>query len=290
MKIHRVDTRRCQVGEGALWCAEEQALYFLDITGRQVHRYDPAARRTRSWATPDNAGSMALRAGGGVVVAMKDEVHGLDLATGRFTPLAKLDGAAARATFNDGKVDRRGRYAIGLCDTDMSDPQPIGGLYALDADHRFRELDRGIHFSNSPCWSPDGSTLYFSDSLTHSVFAYDYDLETGTAANKRLFADTSALGGMPDGATTDSDGLVWMAIFRAGKIVAFRPDGRVERAIETPVRLAVSVAFGGANLDQLYFTTIDPTFFGEAAEDGAGEVYVVEGLGARGVPEPRYAG
>jgi sugar lactone lactonase YvrE len=290
VQIHRVDTRRCQVGEGALWRQDEQALYFLDITGRKVHRYDPAAGATRSWDTPGPAGSMALRQGGGVVVAMKDEVHALDLETGAFTPLARLEGASPRATFNDGKVDRRGRYAIGLCDTDMADPQPIGGLVSLSADHRFRELDRGIHFSNSPCWSPDGATLYFSDSLPNAVYAYDYDQETGTASNRRLFADTTELGGMPDGATTDRDGLVWMAIFRAGKIAAFRPDGGLERVVEMPVRLAVSVAFGGPKLDQLYVTTIDPTFFGEAAEDGAGEVYVVEGLGACGVEEPLYAG
>jgi L-arabinonolactonase len=289
VKIHRVDTQRCQVGEGAVWAADEQALYFLDITGRKVHRYDPNAGATRSWETPGNVGALALRRGG-VALAMKDEVQALDIASGRFELLARLAGAPARATFNDGKVDRRGRFAIGLCDTDMSDPQPIGGLYSLGADHRFRELDAGIHFSNSPCWSPDGATLYFSDSLKNAVYAYDYDLETGAAANRRLFADTTALGGMPDGATTDRDGLVWMAIFRAGKVVAFRPDGRVEREVATPVRLAVSVAFGGADLDQLYVTTIDPTFFGEPAEDGAGEVYVIEGLGARGVPEPRFAG
>ncbi|CAN7436505.1 SMP-30/gluconolactonase/LRE family protein [Phenylobacterium sp. LjRoot219] len=290
MQIHRVDTRRCMVGEGALWYADEQALYFLDITGRKVHRYDPAAGTTRSWETPSAVGAMALRQRGGAVVAMKDAVWGLDLATGDFAPIAQLEGAPARATFNDGKVDRRGRFAIGLCDSDMSDPQPIGGLYSLGADQRFRELDRGIHFSNSPCWSPDGATLYFSDSLKNAVYAYDYDLETGAAANRRLFADTTALGGMPDGATTDRDGLVWMAIFRAGKVVAFRPDGRVEREVAMPVRLAVSVAFGGANLDQLYVTTIDPSFFGEPAQAGGGEVYVIEGLGVRGVPEPRFAG
>jgi sugar lactone lactonase YvrE len=233
---------------------------------------------------------MALRQRGGAAVAMKDTVYALDFETGRCEPLAKLEGAPARATFNDGKVDRRGRFALGLCDTDMADPKPIGGLVSLDADHRFRELDRGVHFSNSPCWSPDGRTLYFSDSLPNAIYAYDYDLETGAASNRRLFADTTELGGMPDGATTDSDGLVWVAIFRAGKVAAFRPDGKVERVVEMPVRLAVSVAFGGANLDQLYVTTIDPTFFGEAAEDGAGEVYVIEGLGARGVEEPRFAG
>lgn len=228
MQIHRVDTRRCQVGEGALWYADEQALYFLDITGHKVHRYEPASGVTRSWETPGAVGSMALRQGGGAVVAMKDTVHALDLETGACAPLARLEGAHPRATFNDGKVDRRGRYLIGLCEGDMSDPQPIGGLYSLGADHRFRELDRGIHFSNSPCFSPDGSTLYFADSLPNAVWAYDYEQETGQASGKRLFADTTELGGMPDGATTDSDGLVWMAIFRAGKLAAFRPDGKVE--------------------------------------------------------------
>jgi sugar lactone lactonase YvrE len=234
-------------------------------------------------------GAMALREAGGAVLAMGDTICTLDFDSGSVTPVAKA-GQPEQAIFNDGKVDKRGRFLIGSCCTDLINPQPIGGVLSLRSGHEMALLERNICFSNGPCFSPDGKTFYFSDSALYACFAYDYDNDTGTLCNKRVFANTHALGGMPDGATVDSDGLVWMAIFRGGKVVAFRPDGRVERIVEMPVRLTISAMFGGARLDQLFVTTIDPTFFNEPAEPGAGHVYVIEGLGARGLPEPRYAG
>jgi sugar lactone lactonase YvrE len=109
-------------------------------------------------------------------------------------------------------------------------------------------------------------------------------------SNRRLFANTRELGGIPDGATVDRDGLMWMAICEGAKVVAFRPDGKIERIIEMPVKLPASVMFGGPDLDLLYVTTIDPALLGRPAEPGAGELFVIEGLGTRGLPEPRYAG
>jgi sugar lactone lactonase YvrE len=290
VKVSRVETEACQVGEGALWDADAGVLYFLDIVGRKVHRYDPASGRTQSWSTPGAVGAMALRERGGVVLGMTDGFYALDLASGAVERLAALPGASERITINDGKADRNGRFVAGLCSKGFEDPQPVGGLVGLDARHAVRQLDSGITFSNSPCFSPDGRTLYFADSFLYAVYAYDYDLETGAVANRRLFADTRALGGMPDGSTVDADGRVWMAIFEAGKVAAFRPDGSVERLVDVPVSVVSSVAFGGPGLDQLYVTTLDPAFMGKPPEAGGGGVFVVEGLGARGLPEPRYAG
>jgi sugar lactone lactonase YvrE len=289
-KISRVETAVCTVGEGALWDAEAGALYFLDIVGRKVHRYDPASGTTRSWSTPRAVGAMALRQRGGVVLGMTDGFYTLDLDSGAVEPLASLADASERTTINDGKADRNGRFVVGLCSQGFDNPQPLGGVYGLDADHGVRRLDGGITFSNSPCFSPNGRTLYFADSFVYAVYAYDYDPATGQAANKRLFADTRALGGMPDGATVDAEGRVWMAIFEAGKIACFRPDGGVERLVDAPVKLVSSVAFGGPGLDQLYVTSLDPAFMGKPAEPGGGHLHVIEGLGARGLAEPRYAG
>jgi sugar lactone lactonase YvrE len=122
------------------------------------------------------------------------------------------------------------------------------------------------------------------------LYAYDYDGASGQVSNKRAFAETAELGGVPDGSAVDADGVVWVSIFQAGKIAAYRPDGKLERVVDMPVKLISSVAWGGEGLDRLYVTTIDPVSFGWAAEEGGGNVYVVEGLGTRGVPEGRYAG
>lgn len=290
MKISRLDTPHCLVGEGLVWDVAEQSLYFLDIAGHRIHRYEPSNGATRTWATPMAVGAMAVREHGGVVLAMKDTVAALNLDTGAVEAMAVAYAQPLNAVFNDGTVDQRGRFLIGSCFSGFDNPQPIGGLFSMGSAHTLTRLDSGITFSNGPCLSPDNTTLYFSDSHCNSCFAYDYDLDTGAVANRRLFADTRDLGGMPDGTTVDSDGLVWMAIFRGGKVVAFRPDGKVERVVDMPVSLSVSTMFGGPNLDQLYVATIDPAYFNEPAEDGAGYVYVIEGLGARGVPRPRYAG
>jgi sugar lactone lactonase YvrE len=289
VKIDRVDTEHCLVGEGPLWDVAEQALYFVDIVRRKVHRFDPASGRTRSWDVPNVIGSMALRERGGAVVALKDGVHALDLDSGATSPIA-LPAQAPRVQFNDGKVDRRGRFVVGSGDSDLRDTQYVGTLYSLGADARLTALDQGIAIANGPCWSPDDKTFYFSDSLPYSIFAYDYDVETGAVAGKRLFADTRELGGIPDGATVDADGLIWMAICEGAKVVAFRPDGKVERIVPMPVKLPASVMFGGPDLDLLYVTTIDPSLLGRPPEEGAGGMFVIEGLGTRGLPEPRYAG
>jgi sugar lactone lactonase YvrE len=289
MKIERVPTVHCLVGEGPVWDVQEQALYFIDIVGKAVHRFDPALEQTRSWNVGSIIGSMALRTAGGAIVALKDGISTLDLEGGEVRPFAQADHIHPRAQMNDGKVDRRGRFVVGSGDSDIRDTHPYGTLYSLDAGGVLTELDRAISISNGPCWSPDNRTFYFSDSLPYHVYAYDYDLDTGKVANRRLFADTRALGGIPDGATVDSDGLMWMAICEGAKIVAFRPDGAIERIVDMPVKCPASVMFGGPDLDQLYVTSIDLALLGRA-NDGGGDTFVIVGLGARGIAEPRYAG
>ena len=132
--------------------------------------------------------------------------------------------------------------------------------------------------------------LYFADSYKYEIYAYDYDIETGKVANRRVFVNTRELGGMPDGATVDCEGRLWSALYGGGKVVAFRPDGSLERVIEMPVRFSSSVMFGGRDLSDLYVTTIEHNEGGAPVEEDAGAVYIIEGTGARGVPEPRWAG
>ena len=290
MKMSRVDTPKCQVGECPIWDVTEQALYFIDIFGLKIHRYDPASGATRSWDTPRPPGALAIREGGGAIYGAQTDIYTLDPASGASTLIAN-SGRGDRVHFNDGKTDRQGRFVLGLGDTQYDDPQPVGGLYGFGADHKLTELDTdGICFTNGHCFTPDGRTLYMSDTYRCVTYAYDYDPETGRAANRREFANTRELGGMPDGATVDSDGLLWMALYTGGKLAAFRPDGQIERIIDMPVSQPASVMFGGPDLDQLYVVTIDPACFGQPAEEDAGQVFLIEGLGARGGPEIRYRG
>ncbi len=287
MKITRLDTPHCSVGEGPVWDVEEQALYSIDILGKCIHRHHLATGHNDRWEVPGIIGSMALRAGGGALIALKDGVHTYDFATGATAPLACPPDQDSRVQFNDGKTDRFGRFIVGSTDGTMK--EPLGSIYSVGANGTYQVLDSGICISNGPCWSPDNRTFYFADSIPKDIYAYDYDPDTGQATNRRVFANTAAFGGIPDGATVDTDGLVYSAICEGGVIAVFRPDGAVERTIPMPVKLPGSVMFGGPNLDLLFVTTLDPAFMGRTdGGEGAGHTFVIEGLGARGLPEARY--
>jgi L-arabinonolactonase len=289
MRIEKVAATRCDGGENPLWDVAEQALYYIDNALPQIHRFDPATGETRSWPMPSVITTMVLRAGGGAVVTLRTGVFLFDFASGVLEPVLELADPPPHV-YNDGKCDPHGRFLFGACTTNFAAPTPDGGLYRLDADRSVHQLDGGIHFSNGHCFSPGGDVFYTSDSWLHDCYAYDYDLATGTVANRRVFANTKELGGLPDGATVDADGLMWIAIYGGGKIAAFRPDGALERVIDMPVKLVSSVNFGGPDLDRLYVTTIFNGALGEAPEAEAGYVYVIDDLGARGLAEPRFAG
>jgi sugar lactone lactonase YvrE len=289
MQITRVDAPTCLGGENPLWDDAVQALYYIDNSGKWIHRHDPASGRNRSWEMPDVITTFALRAGGGAVVTLRSGIHLLDLETGALEPLHRLPDPPP-FVYNDGTVDPRGRFLIGACTTHFDDPRPDGGLYRLDPDHGLHRIDDDIHFSNGTCFAPDGRTFYFADSHRKIMYAYDYDPETGAATNRRPFAETTALGGLPDGSTVDTEGRVWIAIYGGGKIAAYRPDGALERTIDMPVKLVSSVGFGGSGLDRLFVTTIAHGALGEPFEEGAGDLYVIDGLGAQGQVEIGYAG
>jgi len=289
MKVSRVEAPHCAGGENPLWDTAAQSLFYVDNSGMKVHRHHPATGENHTWTMPSVVTTLALRQGGGAVVTLRSGIHFLDFATGDLELVHPLADPPPYV-YNDGRVDVRGRFVIGACTQKFADPQPDGGLYRLDPDHGLHKLDSGIHFSNSNCFSPDGRTLYFSDSWLKTTYAYDYDIATGAVADRRVFVNTASLGGLPDGACTDVDGLVWIAIYGGGSIAAYRPDGTLERTIDMPVKLVSSVAFGGSDLDRLFVTTIAHGALGEAVEDGAGDLYVVDGLGTKGLPEHRYTG
>jgi len=168
---------------------------------------------------------------------------------------------------------------------------PVGGIYRLDSNHGCIRLDGGMICPNGPCWSPDGGTLYVSDSYGDAIFAYDYDISTGDASNRRTFLSTAGSGGYPDGGTVDAEGYLWSAHFDSGTIRRITPEGIVERIIELPVRWVASLTFGGDDHDVLYVTTIGGEYDGERDESPqAGGLFAIRDLGIQGLAESRFAG
>jgi sugar lactone lactonase YvrE len=287
MEITRLDLPKCQVGEGPVWDVAEQAMYYIDILAKKVFRWDPESGDRRSWDVPDIVGSMALRQGGGAIVALGGGVHTLDFETGAVAPLALLDPPDGQVQLADGKVDRAGRFVFGTSHRTMKEAR--GGLYSLDRG-KLTRIDGDIFLGNGPCWSPDDTTLYHADSLRHLIYAYDYDIDTGAAANRRAFFNSEKWGPIPDGATVDAEGNLWTAICEGGVILCLGPAGEVLREIAFPTRIPASVMFFGPDLDRLFVPTIDPTFLGREAGPDDGACFVIEGLGVQGLPEPRYRG
>jgi L-arabinonolactonase len=291
MRIDIVVDVKTTLGESPLWDVEQQRLYWVDSFDGRVLRCTHDGQELRAWDVGQKIGSMALRKQGDhALVALQNGLHDLDMGSGALSLIVAPEPNLPYNRLNDGKVDRQGRFVFGSMDT--REESASGKLYRLDPDLSLHVLDEGIICSNGPCWSPDGGTLYFTDTWTAEQWVYDYDTATGAASNRRTLhrIDTSG-GGAADGATVDAEGCLWQALVYAGKLVRITPNGEVERVIDMPVKKVTSVMFGGPNLDVLYVTSMArpplPRFPGDGQLRGA--LFALHGLGVRGVPERRFA-
>ena len=290
MRIEVLVDVKTTLGEGPLWDVDQQRLYWIDSMDGRVFRATHDGREIRAWDLPDKVGSIAIRKNGnGAICSLANGFHALDFQTGECTLIHDPEPGKSANRLNDGKVDKRGRFIAGSMDTQESGPN--GALYRLDPDMSVTKIDDGIIVSNGPCWSPDGKTFYFADSWSGEIWAYDYDLETGSVSNRRTFTkvDTSE-GGAADGATVDSEGYVWSAGVYVAKLYRYAPDGSLDRVIDMPVKKVTSVNFGGPNLDILYVTSMAKPPLPRFPDDGVlrGSLFAIYDLGITGIPEPRF--
>jgi len=293
------------LGESPLWDVETGLFYWVDGTGRRkgkdnVFRLDPRSGAVETRSIPDHdIGALAIRKDGGLVMAVDDGFYFYDFDSEKLDLIHKIEDDQPRTRLNDGKVDRRGRFIAGGMDDE--EELAICGLWRLDPDLSVTRIGGGIICTNGPSWSPDDKTFYVTCSFQDTMWAYDYDIETGSLSNQREFATTKDSDAICDGSTVDAEGCVWTAEIRTGEVVRRTPDGQEERRIGMPVRNVTSVMFGGDNLDVIYLTSMGNTdflgpegvrLFGEAAkpQPHGGGIFAVTGTGVRGIPEPRFAG
>jgi sugar lactone lactonase YvrE len=287
------------MGESPVWDVDEQRLYWVDNSRSRIWRSTADGRELSVWSFPGRVTSLARRAQGGLIATSRTTLCTFDLDTGEGEVIFDA-GKGAGFVFNDAKADRQGRFVAGLVELALVAPaarqlvdryETAGGLYRLDADGTVMALASGIGVANGPCFSPDGATFYCGDSWSRRVWAFDYDVTTGTASNRRLFASVGEGDALPDGATIDEEGFLWIATFEGGEIHRYAPDGRLDRRVAVPVH-PTSVMFGGPDLDVLFVTSRGGAEVpGRTAEvDGLGGcVFAVHGLGVNGVPEVRVA-
>jgi len=247
------------VGESAIWHEVESALYWVDIEGLTVNRLHAASGKFTSWKMGSNPSALAIDDNNFLVVATRHGLLRLNTTDGSESPVADAPYDPSKVRFNDGRVDPAGRFWIGT----MYEPrdQPAAEMYVLDKGNLRRAWSGGMTNSNGLAWSLDGRTMYHADTTTHRIDCYDFDPATGEQSNRRTIvtfpSDKSApdYGGRPDGATIDSEGMYWVAMFEGARILRIAPNGEIVREIKLPVKCPTSVAFGGPDLRTLYITS-----------------------------------
>lgn len=243
---------RAPLGEGPVWVERDQALWFVDIKGRRLHRYDPASGDRRSVPTPGQCGFVLPAADGTFIAGLQGGLHRFTPATGRFTLLAPVEADRPGNRLNDGVVDPSGHLWFGSMDD--SERDVTGTFYRLDDDGQVRPRAFACAITNGPAFSPDGRVGYFVDTLAGAVWAYDVGAD-GQLSRRRLFTDMGGRGGFPDGPTVDADGHVWVGIYGGWCARRYAPDGTLVETVDFPVANVTKVAFGGADRRTLFATT-----------------------------------
>lgn len=287
--LEHVVASQNEIGEGPLWNIEEQALYWVDIPQCRFHRLFIASGKYETFAVGLPVGALGFRAAGGLVMATRDgfALWDFDRQTPKFITDPEADLPDNR--FNDGAVDRQGRFWAGTMSNQES--EPLGSLYRLDPSGAVQRMETGITVSNGIGWSPDNKTMYYTDSPRRVIYAYDFDPVSGGIDNRRIFVRIPDDAGFPDGLAVDSEGFIWSAHWDGWKISRYDPTGKVEREIKMPVQRPTSCAFGGPNLDELYITSAW-TGLDKAArqkQPWAGDLFRLK-VEVRGLPTPKFLG
>lgn len=247
---------RAALGECPLWVERDAALWFTDIKGKALHRFDPRTGAHGTVALPEEIGCFAARTGGGFVAATRSGIWRLDDGGGFAEKLADNPEDTAASRFNDGRTDPRGRLVAGTID----EPKAGGkaSLYRFDRNGLSAPLMTGLTTSNGLAFSPDGRTMYHADTPSFAVYAHDYDPATGAFENRRLFIrfdETAADRGRPDGAAVDAEGCYWIALYEGSRVERYDPDGRRISVHPVPARCPTMPAFGGDGLSTLFVTS-----------------------------------
>jgi len=289
---------RNAVGESPVWCVVEQALYWVDIPARTLNRWVLDTQLLTTWEAPEMLACVAPMASGGWIAGAQSGVFKLspqDDGSMGFQALASVQHAQPDMRFNDGRCDRQGRFLAGTMLNKMPSSPRSGSVYSYQHNSESNtgqggqlfQLLNGFCTPNGLAFSPDGRTMYLSDShpSVQLIWAFDYDTATGTPSRQRVFVDMNPLPGRPDGAAVDADGCYWICGNDAGLVHRFTPQGKLDQSLAVPVKKPAMCAFGGPHLDTLFITSIRPSGVDVSDQPLAGGVFALR-PGVCGLPEP----
>jgi xylono-1,5-lactonase len=270
------------LGEGPIWVERDQALWWVDIKGGAIFRWREAGGVER-WAPPLRICSLAPAARGGFVAGTERGFMWADPGAGRYDPIADPEAELPDNRFNDGKVDRSGRFWAGTMDD--REEEPRGSLYRLDPDLRWNAIDSGYMVTNGPAFSPDGRTMYHTDSARRVIYAFELDAD-GQACDRRVLVRFGDDDGHPDGMTVDAEGCLWVAVWDGWRLQRLSPGGEMLQAVDLPIQRPTSCAFGGPALDRLFVTSarVGLEENALAVQPLAGALFMIE-TNVRGIAE-----
>jgi len=249
---------RCELGEGPVYDDRADALFQCDISGQAVHRFDLTTGAHRKWSFPSEVGSIGLSERGRLVVALRHVVGLFDIADGSFNPIAEIETTLDGNTrLNDGKVGPDGAFWVGSMD-ERPRPvdDPLGALYRVTADGRVEQKVTGLFTSNGMAFSPDGRSMFHTDTTPGWIDRWDFDPATGVISNRTRIAQQTEETGRPDGGATDADGNYWSAGPSAQRLNVFSPDGKLLETYPVPLAAPTMPCFGGKNLKRLFVTSL----------------------------------
>jgi len=286
------------LGEGVVWDEAEQALWWVDIVGKRVHRLDPSTGAVRRWSTPSVVSFAGPTSAGGLIVALKDGAWRLDPDTGAVSAIGDPDGDR-RNRSNDCRIDPWGRLWLGtMFDSSGVDGAPhtiegaTGGLFWLDGEGRSGRLLADVTIPNALAFTPDGGRVCFADTPRKVIWTYAVDPFGGPDGGPVLHDRRVLLEGgpgAPDGASMDEEGCLWNARWGAGLVARITPDGRIDRTVALPAIQPSCCAFGGADRRTLYVTSARENLQGPAPDSPDGALFAIA-VDVAGAPTPRFAG
>ncbi len=283
---------RALLGESPVWSAAHDALFWIDIEGRLVHRTDPATGTDETRELDGRPGALALTGDPDrLLVATEHDLVDLTWSSGETSNRVQLEANSPPTRMNDGRTDPAGRFWVGSMDEPSDSGRGAGQLHRIQPDRTFETMETGVGVTNGMAFSPDGTVMYWADTPRLTVWAYDFDVDSGARRNARVFLDFNDLPGKPDGACVDETGCYWVACVYGSAVLRATPEGVVDRIIEVPVEKPSMPAFGSAGLDTMFVTSISL-----GGVKPAGDPTVTEGAllaidaGVRGIAEPLFAG
>lgn len=268
---------QASLGEGPQWDSRNEILYWVDILGKKLHAFDPETGENRTYQFDQYIGAVVLGKPGRFLLAMKNGIYQYDSQLNELTFITNPEADLPNNRFNDGKCDPAGRFWAGTMD--LNGKMGQGSLYRLDANNKMTRMLSNVSISNGLAWSPDRKYMYFIDTPTKQIVAFDYDDPSGDISNKRLAVQIPDDMGNPDGMTIDSDGMIWVAHWGGARVTRWNPQtGELLGQVKVPAKNVTSCTFGGKNLDELYITTAQNGLSeAELAEyPGSGELFKVK--------------